>query len=139
MLYTRELAVVSAFCGLLLTFWAYFRTSNIKLTAGILFFAAGGVLQSVQYWFVAAELRSADVGHCGGSNSVKYYGGPSSCDTYTNKILTLLTFLHFCFQPYFCHKINASLTKRCLFKGMRFFFSYHRICFFFFRSLYDYR
>jgi len=33
------------------------------------------------------------------------------CDTTVNKILTLLGFLHICMQPYFCHVINASLTK----------------------------
>lgn len=33
------------------------------------------------------------------------------CDTTVNKVLTLLGFLHICMQPYFCHVINASLTK----------------------------
>merc|ERR1719215_2350478 len=33
------------------------------------------------------------------------------CDNIWNKILTLLGYLHICLQPYFCHVINAALTR----------------------------
>ena len=57
-------------------------------------------LQAVQYAF---ELASGldDSTHCG---------------TIINQVLTLLGFLHICLQPYFCHVINASLTKSCKYK-----------------------
>jgi len=38
------------------------------------------------------------------------------CDSMINKVLTILGFLHICLQPYFCHVINASLTKSCKYK-----------------------
>jgi len=51
------------------------------------------LLQSIQYFFIAPNLDSP------------------ICDTFINKFLTILGFLHICLQPYFCHVINASLTK----------------------------
>merc|ERR1719238_1711776 len=33
------------------------------------------------------------------------------CEQPVNKILTILGFAHICLQPYFCHVINAALTK----------------------------
>jgi len=50
-------------------------------------------LQAIQYLFIAEDLNDA------------------ACDTPINKVLTVLGFLHICLQPYFCHVINASLTK----------------------------
>ena len=49
--------------------------------------------QGIQYFFIADDL------------------GDKKCDTTVNQVLTLLGFLHICMQPYFCHVINASLTK----------------------------
>lgn len=51
------------------------------------------LLQAIQYFFIAPNLDSP------------------ICDTITNQILTIAGFLHICLQPYFCHVINASLTK----------------------------
>eukprot|EP00341_Mesodinium_pulex_P006966 CAMPEP_0116936384 /NCGR_PEP_ID=MMETSP0467-20121206/30852_1 /TAXON_ID=283647 /ORGANISM="Mesodinium pulex, Strain SPMC105" /LENGTH=226 /DNA_ID=CAMNT_0004617949 /DNA_START=75 /DNA_END=755 /DNA_ORIENTATION=- len=50
-------------------------------------------LQAIQYIFIATGLDDP------------------VCDTWINRVLTLLGFLHICLQPYFCHVINASLTK----------------------------
>jgi len=33
------------------------------------------------------------------------------CDNFMNKFLTLLGYIHICFQPYFTHIINSALTK----------------------------
>jgi len=51
------------------------------------------LLQSIQYFFIAPNIDSP------------------ICDTLINQVLTVLGFLHICLQPYFCHVINASLTK----------------------------
>jgi len=51
------------------------------------------LLQSIQYFFIAPNIESP------------------ICDTLINQVLTVLGFLHICLQPYFCHVINASLTK----------------------------
>jgi hypothetical protein len=71
------------------------------------------LLQAVQYYFIAPELP--EEGTC--DSTAMSDRPPSPCDTQTNKILTLLGFLHICLQPYFCHVINASLTKSCKYKG----------------------
>ncbi len=33
------------------------------------------------------------------------------CNTQINKVLTVLGWLHICFQPYFAHLLSSSLTK----------------------------
>ena len=50
-------------------------------------------LQGCQYWVIADNLQDA------------------WCDTFINQFLTMLGFLHICLQPYYCHVINAALTK----------------------------
>jgi len=50
-------------------------------------------LQVLQYFFIADTINSPE------------------CEWTINKVLTVLGFLHICLQPYFCHVINASLTK----------------------------
>jgi len=35
----------------------------------------------------------------------------NDCDNWWNKALTLVGFIHICYQPYFTHIINSSLTK----------------------------
>jgi len=79
--------------GLFATWWVYTRTSNTELASGIFFFFTMEFLQAIQYIFIATGLDDP------------------ACDTPINRILTLLGFLHICLQPYFCHVINASLTK----------------------------
>jgi len=51
------------------------------------------LLQAMQYLFIAPNIDSP------------------ICDTIINQVLTIAGFLHICLQPYFCHVINASLTK----------------------------
>lgn len=91
-------------------------SQNTELASGIFFFFTMELLQFIQYFYIAADLNSP------------------LCDDIVNKTLTLLGFLHICMQvriiichttillcwktipvtslqPYFCHVINASLTK----------------------------
>lgn len=79
--------------GLFSSWWVYSRTSNTELASGIFFFFTMEFLQAIQYMFLATGLDDP------------------LCNTVINYILTLLGFLHICLQPYFCHVINASLTK----------------------------
>ena len=102
--------------GLFSAYWVYSRTSNIELASGIFFFFTMEFLQAIQYYFIAPELKGNVDGTCPTVDS-KYYDEVSPCDTVTNKVLTLLGFLHICLQPYYCHVINASLTKSCKNKG----------------------
>lgn len=98
MCFSGEASATFAALGLFASWWVYTRTSNIELASGIFFFFTMELLQAVQYFFLADGLASP------------------VCETTMNKILTILGFLHICLQPYYCHVINASLTKSCKYK-----------------------
>jgi len=87
--------------GLFSAWWVYSKTDNLELASGIFFFFTMEFLQFIQYLFIAPDL-SLDP--------------DSPCQTTINQILTLAGFLHICLQPYFCHVINASLTKSCKYR-----------------------
>ncbi len=93
MCFSFEMSVAFAALGLFSSWWIYSRTSNTALASGVFFFFTMEFLQAIQYLFVADDLNSP------------------VCETPANKFLTILGFLHICLQPYFCHVINASLTK----------------------------
>jgi len=93
MCFSAEMSAAFAAIGLFSTWWIYTRTSNTGLASGVFFFFLMELLQSIQYLFIAPNIDSP------------------ICDTWINQFLTVLGFLHICLQPYFCHVINASLTK----------------------------
>jgi hypothetical protein len=83
-----------AVVGLFLAYWVDSRTCNRSLAAAIFFFFTMEALQAVQYGFLASGL------------------GSPMCETFVNKFLTVLGFLHICMQPYFAHQINESLAQK---------------------------
>lgn len=93
MCFTGEMSGGFAALGLFASWWVYTKTSNVELASGVFFFFSMEFLQAIQYMFLATGLEDP------------------VCETVINKILTVLGFLHICMQPYFCHVINASLTK----------------------------
>jgi len=88
-----EMSAAFAAIGLFSSWWIWSRTSNTALASGVFFFFTMELLQAIQYIFIAPSIDSP------------------ICDTKINQVLTILGFLHICLQPYFCHVINASLTK----------------------------
>ena len=114
MCFTGEMSAAFAAIGLFSAWWVYTRTNNIELASGIFFFFTMEFLQAIQYYFIAPELEESPLS-CPFSGT--QYREPVQCDSTANKILTLLGFLHICLQPYYCHVINASLTKSCKYKG----------------------
>ena len=93
MCFSMEMSAIFAAIGLFASWWIWSRTSNKELASGVFFFFTMELLQSIQYLFIAPNLDSP------------------ICETIINQLLTVLGFLHICLQPYFCHVINASLTK----------------------------
>lgn len=79
--------------GLFSSWWIWSKTNNTQLASGVFFFFTMELLQAVQYFFIAPNINSP------------------ICDTIINQVLTVLGFAHICLQPYFCHVINAALTK----------------------------
>jgi len=73
--------------GLFLAWYVHHYTLNTKLAVGIFWFFLMEFLQGFQYFFI------------------------DDCNHTWNKILTLLGFIHICYQPYFTHIINSSLTR----------------------------
>ena len=93
MCFSQEMSAAFAGIGLFASWWIWSKTNNTQLASGVFFFFTMELLQAVQYFFIAPSLDSP------------------ICDTIINQVLTVLGFLHICLQPYFCHVINASLTK----------------------------
>jgi hypothetical protein len=88
-----EMSAAFAGIGLFSSWWIWSKTNNTQLASGVFFFFTMELLQAIQYFFIAPNIDSP------------------ICDTVINQVLTVLGFLHICLQPYFCHVINASLTK----------------------------
>lgn len=93
MCFSMEMSAAFAAIGLFASWWIWSKTSNTQLASGVFFFFTMELLQSIQYLFIAPNLDSP------------------ICDTIINQALTIAGFLHICLQPYFCHVINASLTR----------------------------
>jgi len=93
MCFSMEMSAAFAVIGLVASWWIWSRTSNIQLASGVFFFFTMELLQAIQYFFIAPNIDSP------------------ICETRINQILTIAGFLHICLQPYFCHVINAALTK----------------------------
>jgi len=73
--------------GLFLAFYVWKNTSNTKLAIGVFWFFLMEFLQGLQYFWI------------------------DDCDSIWNQALTLAGFIHICYQPYFTHIINSSLTR----------------------------
>jgi len=73
--------------GFYLAYYVHSRTNNRNLAIGVFYFFLMELLQGFQYFWI------------------------DQCSSPVNKILTLVGFLHICYQPYFTHIINSSLTK----------------------------
>ena len=91
--FSMEMSAFFAAVGLFSSWWIWSRTNNGQLASGVFFFFTMELLQVFQYMIIAPNIDSP------------------LCETIINQVLTLLGFLHICMQPYFCHVINASLTK----------------------------
>jgi hypothetical protein len=117
MCFSGEMSAAFAVLGLGASYWVYSRTNNGELASGIFFFFTMELLQAVQYYYVAPQLMDPAYGVMYGSCSTSPVNNPA-CETFINKFLTVIGFLHICLQPYFCHVINSSLTKSCKYKGI---------------------
>jgi len=73
--------------GLYLAYYVHSRTCNTRLAVGVFWFFLMEFLQGFQYFWI------------------------DDCDNFWNKFLTLLGYIHICFQPFFTHIINSALTK----------------------------
>jgi hypothetical protein len=73
--------------GFYLAYYVHTRTSNTRLAIGVFWFFLMELLQGFQYFWI------------------------DQCQHPVNKILTLAGFIHICYQPYFTHIINSSLSR----------------------------
>jgi hypothetical protein len=76
-----------ALTGFAVGLWAYRETRNKAMLAGAWYFVLMEVLQFFQYFWVG------------------------QCDSRMNQVLTVLGFLHICFQPYFTHLFSGAFIK----------------------------
>jgi len=73
--------------GLFLSYYIHSRTHNTRLAIGVFWFFLMEFLQGFQFFFI------------------------NDCDNWWNRALTLVGYIHICYQPFFTHIINSALTK----------------------------
>jgi hypothetical protein len=93
MCFDQKSAFGFAALGFFASWWIYQKTDNSDLAAGVFFYFTMEFLQGIQYFFIADDLDHP------------------MCNNKINQFLTMIGYLHICLQPYYCHVINASLTK----------------------------
>jgi len=87
MCFDQTTSFAFAALGLFLVWYIHYYTLNTKLAVGVFWFFLMEFLQGMQYFFI------------------------NDCNSGWNQFLTLLGFIHICYQPYFTHIINSSLTR----------------------------
>jgi hypothetical protein len=87
MCFDQKSAFAFAALGFFLSYYVKSRTNNTRLAVGVFWFFLMEFLQGFQYFFI------------------------DDCENPWNQFLTFLGFLHICYQPYFTHIINSSLTR----------------------------
>lgn len=87
MCFNKEMSGGFAALGLVMSLFVQHKTGNTQMAIGIFYFFLMEFLQYFQYLVI------------------------DDCESETNQILTVLGFAHICFQPYFTHILNSSLTK----------------------------
>jgi len=85
MCFNQPMSGAFALIGFIVGLWAYRETRNIALLAGVWYFVAMEALQFVQFFYLEA-----------------------GCSDPVNKFLTVIGFLHICFQPYFTHVTSGA-------------------------------
>ena len=73
--------------GLLCALYVWLKSKSAAMTTGVLYFVLMELLQFFQYYWI------------------------DQCDNAINQWLTVVGFLHICFQPYFTHLMNGALVR----------------------------
>jgi len=87
MCFDQKTSFIFATLGLGMAWYVHHYTENTKLAIGIFWFFLMEFLQGLQYFFI------------------------DDCSSTWNQVLTVLGFVHICYQPYFTHVINSSLAR----------------------------
>merc|ERR1712167_431412 len=87
MCFNQPMSFAFATLGLIIAIYIKFKTTNTKYAIGVFWFFLMELLQGFQYFWI------------------------DDCDHPMNQFLTLLGFIHICYQPYFTHVINSSLSR----------------------------
>lgn len=92
MCFNQPMSCALASGGLISSIWLWKKTKNAPVALGVFYFFLMEFLQVIQYSFIALDIYDP------------------ICATTVNKVLTMLGFLHICYQPYFCQVITAGMT-----------------------------
>ena len=84
MCFNQPMSAVFVAIGLLCAAYVYFKSKNWWMTSGVLYFVGMELLQFFQYYWI------------------------DQCDNFMNQALTVVGFLHICFQPFFTHLMNGA-------------------------------
>jgi len=87
MCFNQPMSGALALVGFLVGCWAWQQTRNKSLVAGIWYFVAMETLQFFQFFWL------------------------DDCSSPMNQFLTVIGFLHICFQPYFTHTFSGAFVQ----------------------------
>jgi hypothetical protein len=100
--------------NILLVAYVHSATRNTRLTYSLFYFVIGIALIAAQYKYAASTIDFSSARDCHTINNQS----DSLCSTFENKMLALLSFFHFSFQPYFYHVGNSAVEHDCRITGM---------------------
>ena len=86
MCFNQPMSFGMALFGLCTSLYMYKETRSLRLSSGMFFFFTMEFLQGIQYFYI------------------------DQCDTTINKVLTVLGFIHICWQPFFSQFICSALA-----------------------------
>ena len=87
MCFNKELSLAFSVIGTVVASWLYYQFKNFSAFIGVMYFVLMEFLQFVQYLYI------------------------DQCENEWNQFLTVLGFLHICYQPFFTHLLNGSVAK----------------------------
>jgi len=88
MCFNQPMSGAFALIGFVVGLWCWQQTKNKSLVAGVWYFVAMETLQYFQFFWLE-----------------------KGCNDPINKFLTVLGFLHICFQPYFTHVLSGAFIQ----------------------------
>jgi len=87
MCFNQPMSLALAVSGFILGAWGYSQTKNVRMLAGVWYFVAMETLQFFQFFWL------------------------NDCASPINQALTIIGFLHICFQPYFTHTFSSAFMR----------------------------
>lgn len=104
MCFSPEMSAFFSVVGVLIAAWVLKATGNKTVSFGIFYFVLMEALQFVQYIYIAEDVDPVNP-------TAKSLRDSAKCQAAENQVLTLLGFLHICFQPLFTTWMSCGFAR----------------------------